>query len=1040
LTLEQGALLGAYRIESLIGRGGMGAVYLATDTRLDRRVALKVLSPELSDDENFRERFIAESRTAASLDHPNIVPVYEAGETDGRLFIAMRYVEGHDLSDVLAERGALPVALSVRILAALAAALDAAHAKGLVHRDVKPGNVLLTGSDDAPHVYLTDFGLSKRVGDQSLTRAGQIVGSIHYVAPEQVEGRPVDARTDVYSLGCLAFEALSGIAPFQRDSEMATLMAHVQDPPPSLLAVLPELPEALDAAVSQAMAKDPASRFATAGDFVAVVADATGSDKAAVTRGFLFSDLRDYTAYVEAHGDAAASVLLDVYRRLMRDTIARHGGAEIRTEGDSFYVVFPSASSAVLCGLSIVAAAAGQTASDTEHPIRVGIGVHAGESVAGPEGYVGSAVNIAARVCALAKPGEVLVTETVRSLTRTSGRVTFTQLGRRTLKGITEPIVLYRAEPAGTGVPAASGGGATLKRRPLALAGAGAVLLLGALAALALTGRLTPGGPADSASPAAGGESVERIAYAAAAPLNTLVGDPTICRPPKSLYETVGDIRLALVDPAGGDPQYLTPLGDELEVHPAWSPDGTQLAFVGWASSGGNSNIYVMDVASGITTQVAGFSTDDASYLGRIEGVSWSPDGAKLLFASGRDIYEVNTDGSGLSSLPITMPTNPDATPEPPPFEDIVPDLIPLAPTWIADGSIAAIIDDQIADRTGRQRSGERRLAMVPVGGGVLTPVPWIPDNMRVESAAWSPDGTRIVFAAAEAGSLGGEPGVPYLYVANADGSDAHQIEGTYLGADPSWSPDGDLLLFGFGPLHVVDQEGQETRDLILPEERASCWGAWSGLTTADLPQTTPTSAPGEAPGPIPFYLGEIDPGTYVTGTFQPAMQFTLGAGWIGYTSADDTLRMFPEDLPGAELDILNVKIVLDAPGCFDSPTHPLRVEPTELVTYLQEHPYLTAGEADSYTVGGQSGLAVLVSESRPLAATDCPGQLDARYVHLIKTSGVDWYRIGEENRAQLITIPVGPDLITFSIEAPPDQFDLFRARAQVVLDSLTFP
>ena len=351
MTLENGALLGTYRIESLIGRGGMGAVYLATDTRLDRRVALKVLSPELAEDEAFRDRFVVESRTAASLDHPNIVPVYEAGEIDGRLFIAMRYVEGHDLSDLLTRRGALPVALAVRILVALAAALDAAHAKGLVHRDVKPGNVLLTGPDDEPHVYLTDFGLSKRVGEQSLTRAGQIVGSIHYVAPEQVEGRQVDARTDVYSLGCLAFEVLSGTAPFQRESEMATLMAHVQDPPPSLLPLRPELPEALDAAVAQAMAKDPATRFATAGEFGAAVTQAARPDSGAITRGFLFADLRDYTAYVEAHGDAAGSALLDVYRRLMRDTISRHGGAEIKTEGDSFYVVFPSASSAVMCGL-----------------------------------------------------------------------------------------------------------------------------------------------------------------------------------------------------------------------------------------------------------------------------------------------------------------------------------------------------------------------------------------------------------------------------------------------------------------------------------------------------------------------------------------------------------------------------------------------------------------------------------------------------------------------------------------------------------------
>ena len=494
-------MLGRYRVESLVGRGGMGAVYLATDTQLDRRVALKVLSPELSDDEHFRKRFIAESRTAASLDHPNIVPVYEAGEIDGRLFIAMRYIDGKDLSDVLAERGALPIALAVRILAAIAAALDAAHGKGLVHRDVKPGNVLLTGSDDAPLVYLTDFGLTKRVGDQSLTAAGQIVGSIGYVAPEQVEGRPVDQRTDIYSLGCLAFEMLAGAPPFRRDSEMATLMAHVQDPPPSLLTLRHELPEALDAAVAQAMAKDPAARFAAAGKFAAAVSEAVRPDSAAITRGFLFADLRGYTAYVESHGDAVASELLDVYRRMMRDTIARHGGAEIKTEGDSFYVVFPSASSAVICGLSIVAAAAGQSVSDPDHPIQVGVGVNAGEAVAAAEGYVGSAVNIAARVCALAKAGEVLVTDTVRGLTRTSGRLTFSPVGRRTLKGIAEPMLLFRAQASASLLAATTGGRGPIWRRPRVAVGAGGLLVVSVLLAVALRAGVAPGGRSTSPQP-----------------------------------------------------------------------------------------------------------------------------------------------------------------------------------------------------------------------------------------------------------------------------------------------------------------------------------------------------------------------------------------------------------------------------------------------------------------------------------------------------------------------------------------------------------
>ena len=392
----------------------------------------------------------------------------------------------------------------------------------------------------------------------------------------------------------------------------------------------------------------------------------------------------------------------------------------------------------------------------------------------------------------------------------------------------------------------------------------------------------------------------------------------------------MGDIRLALVDPAGGDPQYLTPVGDELEVHPAWSPDGTQLAFVGWASSGGTSNVYVLDLASGVTTQVAGFDvTDDSSYLGRIDGVSWSPDGTKLLFAWGKDIYEVHADGTNLSALPITVPTDPDASPQPPPFETVLPDLIPVAPIWLADGSIAAIVDDQVFPQTEGKRSGERRLATAPAGGGVLTPVSWIPDDIRVESVSWSPDRTRIAYVAAQVGALGSQPGTPDLYVANADGSDSHPIQAAHLkGGDPAWSPDGAHLVFGFGPLRVIDPVTEEVRDLVLPEDRATCWPVWSPTTTTALPAATSTPVPGATPGPVPFYLGALDPGTYRTGTFLPPMEFTLGPGWVGYTSAADAVRLFLADQPSAEIDILNPKIVIEAPGCDDSSTHPLSGEP----------------------------------------------------------------------------------------------------------------
>ncbi len=224
-----GSELAGYRVERLLGRGGMSVVYLAEQVRLKRPAALKLLAPELADDERFRERFLRESELAASLDHPSVIPIYDAGEVDGQLYIAMRYVEGSDLRALLLSEGKLEPERALRVLRPVADALDYAHAHGLVHRDVKPGNILLAA--DGP-VYLSDFGLTRRVDEgASLTEAGELVGSIDYAAPEQIDGRAVDGRADVYSLACVTYECLTGSVPFPRDSPMAKLWAHLRDSP-----------------------------------------------------------------------------------------------------------------------------------------------------------------------------------------------------------------------------------------------------------------------------------------------------------------------------------------------------------------------------------------------------------------------------------------------------------------------------------------------------------------------------------------------------------------------------------------------------------------------------------------------------------------------------------------------------------------------------------------------------------------------------------------------------------------------------------------
>ncbi|HEX9236802.1 MAG TPA: serine/threonine-protein kinase, partial [Actinomycetota bacterium] len=275
-----GTEVAGYRIERLLGRGGMGLVYLATHIRLGRKVALKLLASELADDPKFRERFVRESKLAASLDHPNIIPIYDADEVDGVLFIAMRYVEGTDLKALLEAEGHLDPERALGIVGQVAGALDAAHARGLIHRDVKPGNMLITPRTDLgeeEHVYLSDFGLTKRAAsDSGITATGQFVGSLDYAAPEQFEGKPLDGRADQYSLGCVLYQCLTGEVPFRRENEAALVYAHLLAPPPPVSTVRPELPAAIDPVVARGMAKKPEDRFGSCGELAGTARRALG--------------------------------------------------------------------------------------------------------------------------------------------------------------------------------------------------------------------------------------------------------------------------------------------------------------------------------------------------------------------------------------------------------------------------------------------------------------------------------------------------------------------------------------------------------------------------------------------------------------------------------------------------------------------------------------------------------------------------------------------------------------------------------------------
>jgi serine/threonine protein kinase len=350
-TYEPGSVIAGYRIDSLIGRGGMAVVYRAEDMRLGRKVALKLLTPQLADNEQFRQRFIQESRVAASLDHPNIVPIYEAGEADGQLYIAMRYVVGRDLKGLLADQGGrLPLEWALRLFGQIGDALDSAHRAGLVHRDVKPANILVAESQERPgdvrgdHAYLTDFGLTKRTTEVSsgLTGTGHFLGTVDYVSPEQIQGKPVGPGTDIYALGCVLYECLTGLPPFRRDDDAALLWAHLVETPPPIAGIRPEIPQAVSAVVARAMAKDPADRYGSCEELVCELESALDVPTPVTALG----GLRTQDSGAATRGaDATSDGLLSEVGTVAEDVPggSRHLFVRFPAPADALYETVPSA-------------------------------------------------------------------------------------------------------------------------------------------------------------------------------------------------------------------------------------------------------------------------------------------------------------------------------------------------------------------------------------------------------------------------------------------------------------------------------------------------------------------------------------------------------------------------------------------------------------------------------------------------------------------------------------------------------------------------
>jgi serine/threonine-protein kinase len=310
----------------------MGVVYRATHVALDHLVALKVISPALASDARFRRRFEEESRIAVSIRHPNVVPIHNAGEEDGLLFVTMDLIEGTDLRGVLNREGTVDPQRTARIVSEVASALDAAHARGLVHRDIKPGNILVEGSGETERTYLTDFGLARQVdATTGVTATGAFVGTLDYVAPEQIRGERVDARADVYALGCVLYELLTGNPPFAaRDDKVAKMYAHLEEDPPSLRVMRPDLPGGLDLVIKRALAKDPADRFPSAGDLARAVA-------AAVEGGQTMEAERSVGVGPAAPGPPEATTTTE--RRVDKSTVAAPAVPEAPKPRDSRLMV-----------------------------------------------------------------------------------------------------------------------------------------------------------------------------------------------------------------------------------------------------------------------------------------------------------------------------------------------------------------------------------------------------------------------------------------------------------------------------------------------------------------------------------------------------------------------------------------------------------------------------------------------------------------------------------------------------------------------------
>lgn len=639
VELDNGARVGSYEVKGVIGRGGMGVVYLAEHVHLARPAALKVISPDLADNKDFRDRFVREYRLAAAMDHPNIVDVYDAGEDRGILFIAMRYVRGTDLRTVLDREHRLDLSRAASILAQVAGALDAAHGWGLVHRDVKPANILLesrSGQSHQEHCWLSDFGLVKGTTVASaLTQTGAIVGTLPYTSPEQIRGEELDGRSDLYSLAVVFYQCLTGAIPFAKDSEAAVIYAHLAEPPPPVSVVRGDVPTGIDEAIQRAMAKSRDERYETCSAFAEDVAgllssggDGSGSFPDAAHRmgsaGWSDAPTKAPGATETARGRIHATT--DSKPRLVPVPTAPPPTLDEPPAGRKLHrrrVLALSAAAILLLAAGLLAL---RPLLQTGHPC---------PARAGGTGEPGLEETRIAFVSDRDGNEDIYVTDPTGD-------------GARRLTNSPLPETAPAWSPDGTRIAFVRGMGDSSQIFSMSCDGG--------------EGRQLTSGPLGHASPAWSPDGSE-IAFVRGQGQNA-------------------DIFVMGVD--GSGKRNISKDPDLEEMDPVWSPDGTRIAFV--ALLGGNSTILVMDADGGAApepvphqpgqnvdpawfeTQIAFSSTASgnseiysmnengtrrtALTLGVGDDVEpdWAPDGSQIVFESNRDgnreIYVMDANGN----------------------------------------------------------------------------------------------------------------------------------------------------------------------------------------------------------------------------------------------------------------------------------------------------------------------------------------------------------------------------------------------------------